>query len=31
VRTGEFDPSLLDGSVKPDVIIDSIQDLLGLF
>lgn len=31
VRTGEFDPRHLDGSAKPDVIIDSIQDLLGLF
>ncbi len=31
VRTGEFDPGHLDGLVKPDVIIDSIQDLLSLF
>jgi HAD superfamily hydrolase (TIGR01458 family) len=31
VRTGEFDPALLDGYAKPDVIIDSIQDLLSLF
>jgi HAD superfamily hydrolase (TIGR01458 family) len=31
VRTGEFDPSHLDGTVAPDVIIDSIQDLLSLF
>jgi ribonucleotide monophosphatase NagD (HAD superfamily) len=31
VRTGEFDPSHLDGSVKPDFSIDSIQDLLSLF
>lgn len=31
VRTGEFDPHHLDGSAKPDVIIDSIQELLGLF
>jgi len=31
VRTGEFDPSHLDGTVAPSVIIDSIQDLLSLF
>lgn len=31
VRTGEFDPGHLDGSVKPDFTIDSIQDLLTIF
>lgn len=31
LRTGEFDPRHLDGSVQPDYIFDSIQDLLTLF
>ena len=30
VRTGEFRPGDLDGSVKPDYIIDSIHELLEL-
>jgi ribonucleotide monophosphatase NagD (HAD superfamily) len=31
VRTGEFNEDDLDGSVKPDFTIDSIQNLLSLF
>lgn len=31
VRTGEFDPSHLDGTASPDFFIDSIQDLPSLF
>jgi HAD superfamily hydrolase (TIGR01458 family) len=31
VQTGEFDPSHLNGTVKPDFTIDSIRDLLNLF
>lgn len=31
VRTGEFDPIHLDGIVAPDIVIDSIQELISLF
>jgi HAD superfamily hydrolase (TIGR01458 family) len=30
VRTGEFDPAHLDGTARPEFIIDSIQELLNL-
>jgi ribonucleotide monophosphatase NagD (HAD superfamily) len=31
VKTGEYKASDLDGDIKPDYLIDSIQDLMRLF
>ena len=31
IKTGEFQPQDLDGSIQPDIICDSIQDLTDIF